>query len=152
MLEGRDVSDTQILESTIRDADAKGLVRFRTTLPSGRTLTSEFMDADAARGTVIQWCENVRQQIEVDIAEEKAKKARGKIDFGESTPEEIRESIKEAEPTAIDYAKAQRDAYQSRVNILETRISELKTERTAIRKHLEDWERVVDALRGEVGG
>lgn len=149
-IEGRDLGDSQILNDTVQATNDKGDIQLKTVLPSGRPLVSEFMNPDSVKGSVlISWCENVRQQVDLDEQERKAK-AKRKVD--EEVVQEKAKDLVDVPPddeSPIDYAKRQRDAYQSRVNILEARIVELQTERKKIRSNLEQWEKVVKTLRGE---
>ncbi len=154
--EGRDFSDNDILQSTIRE-EKDGKIRFKTVLPSGRDLVSEYMNADAATGKVmISWCENVRAQVDVDVAEAQATKKRETLEEapttdllpGDTLPESTEVDVSE-DPNPIDFAIRQRDAYEQRVHILEERITQQKIERKLMRGHYEQWEKVVATLRGE---
>ena len=49
----------------------------------------------------------------------------------------------------VEFARHQRDMYLERVNVLEQRINDMKAERTTMRSHYEQWEKVVITLRGE---
>jgi len=143
-MEGRDMGDSDILQSTRVENNDRGQIQYRTTLPSGRELTSEFMNPDDAKGKVlISWCDHVRQQIDADNAEAKAERDRG--DIGIDTAEVERN----VEVTPLQYVTKQRDLYQEQVNRLERSIRELQDERKTAREELEQWERVVDSLRGE---
>lgn len=152
-MEGRDLGDNEILATTTQIQEGKK-VQFKTILPSGRELTSEFMDATAATGKVIiSWCDNVRAQVDVDSREEEAIKKRT------AEPIVIEEAVRGPEPVEdlgdvdpITFAIEQRDAYEKRVHILEDRITQMKAERKVIRGHYEDWQKVVDTLRGETDG
>ena len=149
-MEGRDLGDNQILGSTLQETE-NGKVRFKTTLPSGRELVSEYMNPDDATGkTVISWCEHVRQQVDVDSAEENAVKKREAA--GDITPEKETSTAgpSSSEVDPYEYAVQQRDAYYTRIQILEGRIDEQKAERKIMRRHYEQWETVVKTLRGEI--
>lgn len=151
MPEGRDLGDSEILSMTRVETDGKK-VQWRTTLPSGRELTSEWMPEDQAKGRIlVSWCENVRQQIDVDRAEKAARKAREKLD-DVPTPEEEDSSTAETakgEVTPLDYVIGERDKWQQRCKDLDEKINLLKNEREEARGNLEQWQKVVIGLRGE---
>jgi hypothetical protein len=68
------LGDTEILNNTVRAQDERGNAQLRYTLPSGRTVTSEWIDPNQLKGKVfIQWCAVVRDQDQVDIQEREAK-------------------------------------------------------------------------------
>ena len=52
----------------------------------------------------------------------------------------------------ISYVTGKRDHAQRRVNALEDSISKLKLERKEARIELEQWQKVVETLRGETDG
>lgn len=151
-MEGRDMGDSDILQMTRVETNEKGLIQYRTTLPSGRDLTSEFMRPEDAKGKVmISWCDHVRQQIDVDAAEKEAIRKRGTLD-------EVEDVIAEAEPktrpaeSPLDILTARRDEARSAVDYIEQKIEALKQERTPLREELEQWEKAVESLRGETDG
>lgn len=157
-MEGRDLGDSQILGSTVQE-NKDGKVRFKTTLPSGRDLVSEYMNPDDANGKiVIKWCEHVRAQIDVDNAEEAAAKKREMVapiasaePTGTTSNEDslLAEDLVSGEPDPVAFAIEQRDAYEERVHILEERLTQMKVERKTMRQHYEQWQKVVETLRGE---
>ena len=140
-MEGRDLSDSQILDLTkLENEDGKS--RLSIVLPGSEVvLTSEWMDLDSARKHMIQWCEHVRQQVDAHNLKEE----RGLPD----TPAKKREEpVVDESPLA--YATKMRDKYQGKVRVLEQEIEDLQSERSTVRTLLEDWERVLNALRGEL--
>ncbi len=139
--------DNEVLQNT-RQVSEEGKVRLEVTLPSGRELTTELMDPDDARKHVIDWCGHVRNAIQADKNEEEAKRKRGSVE-PEDIADEAKEEAAEEATDPIAYAEHQRDMYQERVNVLEERISDLKVERTRCREHLEKWDQIVRAFRGE---
>lgn len=140
--------DNEVLQNTAQ-VQEEGKVRFEVTLPSGRSLTTELMDADAARRHVIDWCGHVRNAIKADEAEREAKAKRGSIE-PEDISDEVKEEAAEEAVDPISYAEHQRDMYQDRVNVLEERISDMKVERTRCREHLEKWDQICRTFRGEL--
>ena len=155
MIEGRDFGDAQILQQTVQEPGEEGMVRYSTTLPSGRNLTSEWMrPTDMAGKTVISWCDHVRQQVDIDAREEAARKKREKLEreageMLEYKKDSVAEEVSIGSSSPLDYVRQNRDAYQERANILEARILELQNERKTVRLHLEQWEKILDSLRGE---
>lgn len=147
MIEGRDLNDTDILQSTEQVVE-EGKVRYRTKLPSGREVTSEWMNPDDMAGKiVIKWCEFIREQVDLDAREAAAVKKRKPIE--EEVEKEVKEEQAEDATNPVEFAKHQRDLYQERVNVLEERITAAKIERKKCRDHLEQWEKIVGSLRGE---
>lgn len=139
--------DNEVLQNT-KQVSEEGKVRFEVTLPSGRQLTTELMDADAARKHVIDWCGHVRNAIKADEAEREAKRKRGSVE-PEDIADEVKEDAAEEATDPVSYAEHQRDMYQARVNVLEDRITDAKAERKRCREHLEKWDSIVRAFRGE---
>lgn len=78
-LEGNDINDSAILDATQQYQDANGRVQFKTTLPSGRVIESEFFPADMKRRAMPTWLDTIRQAI-VDDAEEVRAQARRKME------------------------------------------------------------------------
>jgi len=150
-MEGRDYGDNQILQMTVQEQDGRK-VRFKTDLPeSGRTVVSEWMSPDDAKGgTMISWCENIRQQIDADARELVAKRKRDKDMAAAEEDVQLKEEEVVDVANPVEYATHQRDMYRDRVKILEERIHDQKGERTRMREHLEQWEKIVDSLTGEV--
>lgn len=74
-LESRDINDSAIMDATEQLQDANGKVQFKTTLPSGRAIESEFFPADLKRKAMVAWLDVVRQSM-IDDAEEVRAKAR----------------------------------------------------------------------------
>ena len=68
----------------------------------------------------------------------------------EQIEEEGREDSVSDATNPVDFAKHQRDLYQDRQSVLEERYAELKIQIKQNRHHLEQWEKIVDSLRGEV--
>ena len=147
-LEGRDLGDSQILQQTVQESNEKGLVRMKTTLPSGRDLVSEWMNSDDAKKVVMSWCQNVRQQIDFDAQEAKAAKQREK-DLADVVQEETKEQAVEEVTDPITYATHQRDMYIARAEVLEERLESTEIELKKVREHLEQWNVIVHKLRGE---
>jgi peptidoglycan hydrolase CwlO-like protein len=149
-MEGRDYGDNQILQMTVQEREGK-TVRFKTELPgSGRTVVSEWMNPDDAKGgTMISWCENIRQQIDADAREHELKRKRDRDMAAVKEDVELKEEQVEDVTNPIEYATRQRDMYQERVNILEERIEADKQERKRMREHLEQWQKILTSLMGE---
>lgn len=146
MIEGRDMGDSEILQKTTQQSEG-GKVRLKTTLPSGRDLTSEWMAPDAMKKVMIPWCDNVRQQVDADNREAEAKRKRDK-DLEEDM--EHKEDAVETETTnPVEYAVHQRDMYIARVEVLEERQEATEAELKRMREHLEQWNVIVHKLRGE---
>ena len=117
-LEGRDLNDSQILQGTIQETGDNGRVRYKTTLPSGRDLVSEWMNPDDMQGkTVITWCDHVRQQVNVDVEEERAARKREQVEpqlpTEASTEEELDESS--TVPESLQFAIRNRDKWHKEV-------------------------------------
>lgn len=68
-LEGRDISDSEILEATRQVVNDQGKLQFQINLPSGREVTSEFFPQDLRKKAMMTWLDVVRQS-RVDDAEE----------------------------------------------------------------------------------
>jgi|SRR5579872_2180033 len=68
-VEENEINDRDIMKSTQIVEDAHGRVQFRTTLPSGRALNSEWVQASDKSKAGILWAEAVRGQIVADAAE-----------------------------------------------------------------------------------
>lgn len=141
MVEGRDWSDSQILGATIQQTDTEGKIRYRTSLPSGREIMSEWMrPGDLSGKAVIRWCEFVRQEIDSDSR-------------GPSSPQPAppKTALPEPENDAVEFAKRQRSALRAQVQELEVELARLTVAREKATHSLEQWERVVDVFRGEKG-
>lgn len=151
-LEGRDLNDSSILQATVQETGENGTVRYSTTLPSGRLLTSEWMNPDSMQGkTVISWCNHVREQINVDVQEERAAKKREAPTEEEVFPKEdqLPDPAVGEEEDPLAYVTRMRDAYMKRVEVLEDRELTVELELKAMRKHLDEWNKVLHTLRGE---
>lgn len=147
--EGRDLNDTEILAATTRPPNDKGQVQFRITLPSGREMKSEWMIAEESKKGVIPWLEYVREQVDVDRANQEALKSREMDTTSVSTAEES--STKEdSSQSPIDYVTQQRDTYRSVVERLEHELKATQNDLAEARDNLEDWQKIVDSLRGEI--
>lgn len=150
---GVDYGDSQILQITTQEKEGE-LVRFKTTLPvSGREVSSEWMrpDATMSGSTLISWCNNIRQQIDADVREAEAYRKRKKdLDAAEAEDLGMKKVAVEEVTNPVEYSTHQRDMYRDRVQILEERIDNCKSERTRMREHLEQWEKIVNSLTGEV--
>lgn len=76
-LEESQVNDRSILEATVIERqDHSGRIRFKTTLPSGRDLNSEWIQESDKTKAGILWAEAVRGQIVADSQEAAAKAKR----------------------------------------------------------------------------
>lgn len=98
--------------------------------------------------TTIKWCNSIREQVDADNREEQAREKRD-LPVDEQITEEVREERVEQAPDPVQFAIHQRDMYEARLKVIEQRISSLKEERTTMRGHYEQWQKVVDTLRGE---
>lgn len=77
MIEAQEISDKQVMNATKVEAQAaSGRIRFITTLPSGRELSSEWIKESNKTQGVLKWCEAVRGAIVGDAEEEAAKTRR----------------------------------------------------------------------------
>jgi hypothetical protein len=73
------INDRDIMDGTaIENQDHSGRIRFKTTLPSGRALNSEWIQASDKTKAGILWVAAVRQQIVAD-SEESAARARREL-------------------------------------------------------------------------
>jgi hypothetical protein len=73
------INDRDIMDGTvIENQDHSGRIRFKTTLPSGRDLNSEWIQASDKTKAGILWVAAVRQQIVAD-SEESAARARREL-------------------------------------------------------------------------
>lgn len=152
-LEGRDLNDSQILQGTIQETGDNGRVRYKTILPSGRDLVSEWMNPDDMQGkTVITWCDHVRQQVQVDVEEERAARKRLALEEVAENSEESTASSPESieESSAMAHAVAQRDKWLLVAQAAEEEVVQWKLKRKKARLEHENWEKIVNSLRGEL--
>ncbi len=149
-IEPSDMNDSQILQTTVQETGEDGKVRYKTVLPSGRDLVSEWMDPGQMKGKiVIKWCELVREQVGVDAAEERAAKKRETIDLP-ATKSSTQEVTEEDTPqTALDFATKSRDNALMEVEEAELTVETWKQKRKNARTEYENWSKIVDSLRGE---
>ena len=146
-LEGRDLSDTQILDATQMENDSAKGSRLAIQLPSGRWLYSDYGPADELRKRLIPWCESVRSAIDSDIlAEREEKKAlSGRAEMAPPLPElgstqpEILGAKEYAEKQLAHFA-----AEEMRLREQSDRI--IKALGLAI-KEVQRWGKVVEALK-----
>lgn len=86
-LEASDLNDGQILQQTKQRTDPKGNIQFVIKLPSGRDLTSEWIQKDNVRAAMKTWLEVVKEQAVADSNAErleraaKSRRASGKMDI-----------------------------------------------------------------------
>ncbi len=86
-LESSDLNDGQILQQTKQRTDPKGNIQFVIKLPSGRDLTSEWIQKDNVRTAMKTWLEVVKEQAVADSNAErleraaKSRRASGKMDI-----------------------------------------------------------------------
>ena len=147
--EGRDYNDSDILRTTVQEQEGDK-VRYSSVLPSGRKVSSEWMRQQDMKGsTVITWCEFVREQINVDKREAEAAKKRPALEE-DTDPLRSPEDSGEDVPEALVFARKNRDTYETEVRRLEEEINEAKNRRKIARREFEQWEQIVNALRGEV--
>ena len=147
--EGRDYNDSDILRTTVQEQDGDK-VRYSSVLPSGRKVSSEWMRQNDMKGsTVITWCEFVREQINVDKREAEAVKKRPPLEE-DTDPLQSPEDSGEDLPEALIFAISHRDKWLEKVTELETWIVNAKIERKQARREYEQWESIVNGLRGEV--
>jgi hypothetical protein len=71
-LETRDINDEDILKDTRQLNDGNGNIQFKITLPSGRTVNSEWIGPDNQKGAILLWVEAIRNQMVADAEEVRA--------------------------------------------------------------------------------
>ena len=66
MIEASDMNDGDILRDTVQKNDGKGNIMFEYLLPSGRKLTSEWVNPDNRRKAIMAWLDAVKSQAALD--------------------------------------------------------------------------------------
>ena len=146
-LEGRDLSDTQILDATQMEHDAeKDAHRLAIKLPSGRTLYSDYGPAEELRKRLIPWCESVRSAIDGDVlAEREEKKAlAGRSEMTPPPP------LEAAPPTAVgakEYAEKQLTFFKNEERRLYDMYDRIFKELEKAKKEVQRWGKVAEALK-----
>lgn len=144
-LEGRDLSDTQILDATQMEHDAeKDAHRLAIKLPSGRTLYSDYGPAEELRKRLIPWCESVRSAIDSDIlqAKEEQKVAIGRASMSEPP---VLEEITALGPE--EHAEKQRRHWEAVYNSLLSQYERIAAEMSDANRKRMQWLRVQEALK-----
>lgn len=75
-LEGRDINDSAIIDSTRKARNDKGQTQFSIDLPSGREITSEWLSEDNVKKALVPWIEAVRTNMIADAEEVRAQARR----------------------------------------------------------------------------
>lgn len=144
-LEGRDLSDTQILDATKMEHDPEMGHRLSVLLPSGRTLYSDYGPAEELRKRLIVWCESVRSSIDADLQETNALEARKRLE-AISVPERD-DPAPVQEDDAGAYAARQVATHQAEVARLSQVHSSVVEALAAARTGLTRWVKVQEALK-----
>lgn len=78
MIEASDLNDGQILNATRQETNNSDQLRFSIVLPSGRKVTSEWIDRSKAKQAMFAWLETIKSQVVQDgeAKQEAARKAR----------------------------------------------------------------------------
>lgn len=145
-LEGRDLSDTQILDATKMEHDPEVGHRLSVLLPSGRTLYSDYGPAEELRKRLIVWCESVRSSIDADLQETNALEARKRLE-AISVPERDDPAPAQGESDAEAYAARQVASHQAEVARLSQVHSSVVEALAAARTGLTRWVKVQEALK-----
>lgn len=72
MIEGSDINDKEILDTSRKETNANGTFRFKITLPNGRDMVSEWLNPEHGRKAMKLWCDAVREAWP-EAAKEKAR-------------------------------------------------------------------------------
>lgn len=75
-LEGRDINDGDIIGQTRQVANDKGHIQFQIDLPSGREVTSEWLNEDNRKKALLPWVEAVKREMVTDAEEVRAQARR----------------------------------------------------------------------------
>lgn len=151
-LEGRDLSDTQILDATKMEHDPEMGHRLSVLLPSGRTLYSDYGPAEELRKRLIVWCESVRSSIDSDILASREEKtlleARKQLE-AVSVPERD-DPAPMQEDDAEAYAARQVETHQAEVARLSQVHASVVEALAAARAGLTRWVKIKEALKDTV--
>ncbi len=82
MIEGSDINDGESLAKTRMETAPNGAIKFHVTLPSGRSISSEWIAAEKRKEALMLWVDKVREQIAEDVSAitaEKRAKARAAL-------------------------------------------------------------------------
>ena len=144
-LEGRDLSDTQILDATQMENDSAKGSRLAIQLPSGRTLYSDYGPAEELRKRLIPWCESVRSAIDSDIlAEREEKKA---LAAREEMPPTVEVEALPVTLGAREYAEKQLTFFKNEERRLYDMSDRIFKELEKAKKEVQRWGKVAEALK-----
>ena len=147
------LTDTQIIDNTtISNEDGDTFIRI---LPPGydTPIQQKATSEESARKHIIAWCEHVRAVMSLDAENARSEKEYKKAQrmAGKAPPEALSPTapIATAEDNPIEYARRQRDLAQELVTEAEENAAMWKAKREKLRLALENWERILESLRGE---
>lgn len=75
MLEKNDINDSEVLSKSTMEKDGKGNIKFKFSLPSGKTLTSEWVRPEDQKKAMMIWCDQVKTNIIADIEDTRREQA-----------------------------------------------------------------------------
>ena len=145
-LEGRDLSDTQILDATKMEHDPEMGHRLSVLLPSGRTLYSDYGPAEELRKRLIVWCESVRSAIDGDVLAEREEK-KALAGRSEMTPPPALEIAPPTVMGAKEYAEKQLAFLQAEEARLLEAYGRIFRSLEEARKEVSRWSKVAEALK-----
>jgi hypothetical protein len=76
MIEGPDINDKEILDTSRKETNPNGTFRFKIDLPNGQTMHSEWLTPELGRKAVKLWCDAVRQAWPEAVREKAAEKGK----------------------------------------------------------------------------
>src|ERR1700745_3723849 len=68
--------DGEIINNTVQNRNEKGHIQFETTLPSGRKVTSEWLNEDQVKKALAPWLDAIKGQLALDKEELEAERRR----------------------------------------------------------------------------
>lgn len=152
------LSDTQIIENTKISTDEDGKCTL-SILPPGyeSPILQRAANKESAQKHIIAWCTHVRGVMQADeqnkldeMRARKKRKAEGEIVQPEDP--EIGVIIKlegKGMTSAYQYAVTMRDGAYERVQNAESEVSKWKEDRKQARREYENWQKIVESLRGD---
>ena len=174
-IEESQVNDRSILEATVIERqDHSGRIRFKTTLPSGRDLNSEWIQESDKTKAGILWAEAVRGQIVADSQEAAARAKRVLREVKAAQPAAPRllgvdgqalPSSESSMPAAVPsrsptpatsamdpsaYVRAQHAAARQRLDELKEQLEQVKIEYADAKKAEAQWFGLMQAMGGSV--
>lgn len=153
-LEGRDLSDTQILDATKIENDPQGS-RLAIELPSKRMLYSDYGAPEELKKRLIPWCEGVRSAVDADAQEERSRKLRDALDTGSlNEAHDVVQDMRAAQktqrpPSAYEYAEAQVAHYRDEDARLSKEQTRIAYEIERVRRELVRWETIRMSFEAE---